>query len=121
MKYLVNRVEFEYLLFLIILKNKRGFLVTNLINVLRLAAIVEGVSLLILLFIAMPLKYYFGNTEVVPVVGMTHGILFIVFVALSSFVCQQKDWSEKFFILVVLSSMVPFATFLMDRKLKSLN
>ena len=93
----------------------------DLINILRFAAIVEGLSLLILLFIAMPLKYYYGNTEIVPVVGMTHGILFIVFVALSSFVSQRKDWSDGFWAMVVLSSMIPFATFVMDRKLKALS
>jgi len=93
----------------------------NLVTVLRLAAIVEGLSLLVLLFIAMPLKYYYGNTEIVPVVGMTHGILFLVFLALSSFVSQRKAWSDGFWALVVISSMVPFATFVMDRKLKTLS
>lgn len=93
----------------------------DLISILRLAAIVEGLSLLILLFIAMPLKYYYGNTEIVPVVGMTHGILFIVFVALSLFVSQRKAWSDGFWAMVVLSSMIPFATFVMDRKLKTLS
>jgi len=44
-----------------------------------------------------------------------------VFVALSSFVSQRKDWSDGFWAMVVLSSMVPFATFVMDRKLKALN
>ena len=93
----------------------------DLVSLLRLAAIVEGLSLLLLLFIAMPLKYYYGNMEIVPVVGMTHGILFIVFVVLSSFVSQRKAWSDRFWALLVLSSIVPFATFAMDRKLKTLS
>ncbi len=92
----------------------------DLVSILRFAAIIEGLSLLILLFIAMPLKYYYGNMEIVPVVGMTHGILFMVFVALSSFVSQRKAWSDSFLALLVLSSIVPFATFAMDRKLKAL-
>jgi integral membrane protein len=91
------------------------------ISILRFAAIIEGLSLLILLFIAMPLKYYHGNAEVVPVVGMTHGILFLIFFALSVFVSQRKAWSDSFWAMLVLSSMIPFATFLMDRKLKTLN
>ena len=93
----------------------------DLVNILRLAAIVEGLSLLTLLFIAMPLKYYFDNTEIVPVVGMTHGILFIVFLALSMFVSQRKAWSDGFWAMLVLSSIIPFATFVMDRKLKTLS
>ncbi len=93
----------------------------NLISVLRIVAIVEGLSLLVLLFIAMPLKYQYGNMEIVPVVGMTHGMLFILFLACALFVSNQKAWSDKFFILLVASSIVPFATFFMDRKLKTLN
>jgi len=92
----------------------------DFLGILRLVAIVEGLSLLTLLFIAMPLKYQFGNTEIVPVVGMTHGILFIIFLAIAMFVSQRKEWSDKFFMLLILSSMVPFATFFMDRKLKTL-
>ena len=93
----------------------------DLISLLRFAAIIEGLSLLTLLFIAMPLKYYYGNAEVVPVVGMTHGILFMVFLALSLFVSNRKKWSDGFWAMLVLSSMVPFATFVMDRKLKTLS
>ena len=92
----------------------------DFLGLLRIVAIVEGVSLLVLLFIAMPLKYQYGNTEIVPVVGMTHGILFIVFMACALLVSQQKAWSDKFFMMLVLSSMVPFATFFMDRKLRKL-
>lgn len=92
----------------------------DFLGLLRIVAIVEGVSLLVLLFIAMPLKYQYGNTEIVPVVGMTHGILFIAFMACAVLVSQRKAWSDKFFMMLVLSSMVPFATFFMDRKLRKL-
>ncbi len=93
----------------------------DLVSILRLAAIIEGLSLLALLFIAMPLKYYYGNVEIVPIVGMTHGILFMLFVAFSFFVSHRKSWSDGFLALLVLSSTVPFATFAMDRKLKTLS
>lgn len=93
----------------------------DLVSILRIAAIIEGLSLLTLLFIAMPLKYQYGNMEIVPVVGMTHGILFLIFVALSAFVCHRKAWSDGFWALLIISSMVPFAGFFMDRKLKALS
>lgn len=92
----------------------------DLLVLLRFVAIAEGLSLLVLLFIAMPLKYQFGNTEIVPLVGMTHGILFMVFLGFAMLVSQRKKWSDKFFMLLVLSSIIPFATFFMDRKLKKL-
>jgi len=92
----------------------------NLVSMLRLVAIVEGLSLLILFFVAMPLKYQYSNTEIVPIVGMTHGILFMGFVAFALYVSQRKAWSDGFLALLILSSIVPFATFVMDRKLKTL-
>jgi len=69
----------------------------------------------------MPLKYYYGLPEAVSLVGMTHGLLFLGFVAFCLWVSQQKKWSDSFCMLVVLSSMIPFATFAMDRKLKTMN
>lgn len=93
----------------------------DMVSLLRLVAMIEGISLLALLFIAMPLKYYYGMPEVVSVVGMTHGILFIFFCGAAMHVSQKKSWSEKFSFLLIISSMVPFATFAMDRKLKTLS
>jgi integral membrane protein len=46
---------------------------------LRLMALLEGSSLLLLLFVAMPLKYQFGMPEVVSWVGQLHGALFVIF------------------------------------------
>ncbi len=93
----------------------------DMIGYLRILAIIEGVSLLVLLFIAMPLKYYFAAPQAVSVVGMTHGLLFLAFVGFCLWVSQQKKWSEGFFMLVIISSVIPFATFAMDRKLKTMS
>jgi len=93
----------------------------RMIGYLRLLAVIEGISLLALLFIAMPLKYYYAMPEAVSVVGMTHGLLFMAFVAFCLWVSQQKQWTDRFFMLVILSSIIPFATFAMDRKLRTLS
>jgi len=92
----------------------------DLVANLRILAMLEGISLLLLLFIAMPLKYYQDMPEFVSVAGMLHGILFLALLVFSSMVSQKKQWSDRFWLLVVVSSMVPFATFVMDRKLKHL-
>jgi integral membrane protein len=86
---------------------------------LRILAIVEGVSLLTLLFIAMPLKYQFGLPEVVTMVGWIHGLLFMGFVFVAMSVAQKKDWSEGFTFLLVLSSMVPFGMVFMDKRIRA--
>ena len=91
----------------------------NSVALLRTLAIVEGISLLTLLFIAMPLKYYFDLPQAVTYVGWMHGILFMAFVFVAGSVAQRKDWSEGFLFMLVLSSMVPFGMVVMDRRIKA--
>lgn len=86
---------------------------------LRILAIVEGISLLSLFFIAMPLKYYFDMPQAVTMVGWVHGVLFMGFVFQAVRVGQMKAWSESFLFAVVLSSMIPFGMVYMDKKLKA--
>lgn len=85
---------------------------------LRLAALAEGVSYLVLLFAAMPLKYAFDMPLAVRIVGSIHGALFIAFGAslLAAWACHR--WPVSRPALVFLSSLVPFGAFLMDRSLK---
>lgn len=89
------------------------------VGLLRTLAIIEGISLLTLLFIAMPLKYYFNMPEAVTAVGWIHGILFMAFIYVAMTVGQRKDWSEGFTFMLVVSSMVPFGMVVMDKRLKA--
>jgi len=85
---------------------------------LRAIAFLEGMSLLLLLFIAMPLKYGFGMPQMVKVVGMAHGLLFVAFVLMTLMLSIEKRWG--FFsttVKVLLSSLIPFGTFYIDRKI----
>ncbi|MDH5518745.1 MAG: DUF3817 domain-containing protein [Gammaproteobacteria bacterium] len=86
----------------------------------RLLAIAEGISFLLLLFVAMPLKYYAGVTQIVPLIGMLHGFLFMAFMMLSLDISHKLNWSTPFWLLVFISSMIPGGTFLMDMKLKQI-
>jgi len=83
----------------------------------RMLSLVEGISLITLLFIAMPAKYQFGYDFIWPV-GMTHGILWLSYVTLSMPVSHKQNWSVMFWMLVLLCSVIPFATFFLDRRLK---
>jgi len=85
---------------------------------LRLAALAEGVSYLILLGIAMPLKYAFGLPLAVRLVGSLHGLLFIVFGAALLSAWHSRRWPIRRPVLVFISSLIPFGAFLMDRSLK---
>jgi len=85
---------------------------------LRYLALLEGISWLMLLFVAMPLKYMAGNPYPVKVVGMTHGLLFIAFVAALTVVLNRKDITAALGAKVFVASFIPFGTFVVDGRLK---
>jgi integral membrane protein len=85
---------------------------------LRLVGLLEGVSFLVLLGIAMPLKYMAGMPLAVRVVGLAHGVLFVAFVLLVFEAMGSLRWSFKQVALALLASLVPFGTLLLDRKLR---
>ncbi|TLV01206.1 DUF3817 domain-containing protein [Dyadobacter luticola] len=82
----------------------------------RIVAFMEGVSFLVLLGIAMPLKYLAGLPQAVRVVGMAHGVLFVLFVILLVQVAIEKSWPFKKSILSFFASLVPFGTFYADAR-----
>ena len=88
------------------------------IQTLRAVGFLEGISFLLLLFIAMPMKYMMGNPILVKYVGMGHGVLFIVFLVVLFAVCEKQKWSLKVFILGLIASILPFGPFVFDHKIK---
>lgn len=76
----------------------------------------EGVSFLVLLGIAMPLKYFAGEPLAVRVVGMAHGILFLLYVVAAIHAALEYRWPWRRTALVLLASLVPAGPFLIDRK-----
>ena len=89
-----------------------------MISLFRKVSLLEGLSLVLLLFVAMPLKYQFDMPQYVAVVGMTHGILFLLYLLLSVITSHKARWSVGFWLLTLLCSVVPFAFIWLDRKLK---
>ena len=89
-----------------------------MINIFRKLSLIEGISLLVLLFIAMPAKYSFGYLDMIYPVGMTHGILWSAYVIGSLVLSHKQNWSIGFWLLVLFASIIPFACFLLDKKLK---
>ena len=91
------------------------------VKTLRAVGLLEGCSFLLLLFIAMPVKYMWDNPILVKYVGMAHGVLFVAFLVVLLVVCERQKWSLSVFILGLLASILPFGPFLFDRKLKQLS
>ena len=84
---------------------------------LRVIGFWEGVSFLVLLGIAMPLKYYAGEPGAVRVVGMAHGVLFMLYVGAAIQTALHRDWPWQRTALVLLASVLPAGPFVVDAKL----
>ena len=89
----------------------------SLLNIFRIVAFLEGVSYLLLLFIATPIKYISDNPEYVKLLGMPHGILFIVYIILAFLIKSDMKWANKTFLVVLVASVIPFGTFYVESKL----
>lgn len=88
----------------------------NTLKIFRWVSILEGISLLVLFGIAMPLKYMYDLPQMVEVVGMLHGLLFIAYVLFALAFKKRAQWELDILALVVMASIVPFGTFYVDKK-----
>lgn len=82
---------------------------------------IEGYSFLILLFIAMPLKYFFDYPVATKIAGMVHGILFILFCMQLLKASEDANWSMKENAIYFVASLIPFGTFYTNNLLKNYN
>lgn len=85
---------------------------------LRVIGIAEGISYLILLGIAMPLKYLAGVPLAVKLVGWLHGLLFILFCAALAHAMRKVGWPVGRALVVLVAALVPFGTLAIDGRLR---
>ena len=78
-------------------------------------AILEGVSY-ILLLIATSIKYLLHNEQYVKILGMPHGILFMLYIALAFLMQKKMGWDNKNMMIIILGSIIPFGPFYIDYK-----
>jgi integral membrane protein len=95
----------------------KGLLKTSL-GRLRLLGIAEGVSLLVLLGIAMPLKYFAGKPEAVKIAGWAHGLLFVAFIMAAFAAYHEYKWPLKKLAFAFIAAFFPFGTFVFDAQLR---
>jgi integral membrane protein len=94
------------------MKNRRP------ITLLRIVGLAEGTSFLALLLVAMPLKYFADLPIFVRIVGSVHGGLFLLYLAAATYAFWTHRWSYGKFAKVLLASLFPAGTFLIDRQLR---
>jgi integral membrane protein len=94
----------------------KQLLATN-IGRLRIIGFLEGISLLVLIFIAVPVKYIGNDPSIVKAMGPIHGALFLLFIVNTVSVGVEQKWQLKTISKVLLACVVPFGTFYIDRKI----
>jgi len=79
-----------------------------MLKMFRIISVIEGLSLIALFGIAMPAKYIFNYPDLVPYTGMTHGVLWLMYVLMSLSTSHEQKWSLMFWLLSMVLSVIPF-------------
>ncbi|MAH20620.1 MAG: hypothetical protein CMB96_04155 [Flavobacteriaceae bacterium] len=90
----------------------------NKISIFRIIAFLEGLSYISLLFVAVPIKYISNDPGYVKMLGMPHGLLFIAYIILALVLVFYNNWVKRNLLGVLVASVIPFGTFVVDYKLK---
>jgi integral membrane protein len=83
----------------------------------RTIAKLEGISFLMILLISMPLKYMYDMHMPNKIIGMVHGILFILYVLMLYWIADEKKWSGRIIFWGLVAAVLPFGTFVADKRL----
>jgi len=90
----------------------------NTLSIFRKIAVAEGLSYVVLVFIAMPLKYWADMPLAVKYTGWAHGLLFMLYIVLLIMAWTEYKWSFKKSAMIGVASLLPFVPFWVDKKLK---
>jgi integral membrane protein len=82
----------------------------------RVAAWVTGIGLLVLVFVAMPLKYFFGEPRPVALVGMLHGFLYMAYIVCTLILAERCRWRPLDAVVILLAGTIPIASFVAERR-----
>jgi integral membrane protein len=88
----------------------------NQVKIFKWISILEGISFLVLLLIAMPLKYIWNAPEMVRLVGSAHGFLFIAYILGAFFLFRPLGWDLKTLLIICVSSVIPLGPFYVEKK-----
>ncbi|MDX8388118.1 MAG: DUF3817 domain-containing protein [Ghiorsea sp.] len=88
-----------------------------MLKLFRIFSMIEGLSLISLIFIAMPAKYQFG-VDLVHTIGPIHGFLWLAYLPFMEVVSRKENWPIPLWNLAVLTSVVPFGCFFLEKRLR---
>ena len=90
--------------------------IENFLRAYRVAAWVTGIGLMILVFVAMPLKYFFGQPTLVAIVGMTHGFLYMAYIVCTLLLAERCRWRPLDAFVILACGTIPLASFFAERR-----
>ena len=82
----------------------------------RIVALLEGMSYILLMTFGLYFKYQLNDATFVKILGMPHGLLFLLYIVMAFLLRVEQNWNAKDFGIVLLASLIPFGTFYIDRK-----
>ena len=82
----------------------------------RIIALFEGISYLLLMTLGLYFKYQLSDDTYVKLLGMPHGVLFMLYILFALILRKQERWNFINFAIILLASLIPFGTFYIDRK-----
>ena len=82
----------------------------------RIVALLEGMSYILLMTFGLYFKYQLNDATYVKLLGMPHGLLFLLYIVMAFLLRVEQNWNAKDFGIVLLASLIPFGTFYIDRK-----
>lgn len=89
------------------------------LNIFLKIGMAEGISFLVLLFVAMPLKYFMDMPLMVKYVGWAHGLLFILYIAYLILAANEQKWKFKTMVMGFFASLLPFGPFIFENRIKA--
>jgi integral membrane protein len=97
----------------------KGMRIDTELGRLRIVSLLEGVSYLLLLGIAVPLKYVAGAPLAVQVLGRVHGLLFVLFVLALAQVAVAVPWTWRRVVNAIVLAVLPFGAFVFEARLRA--
>ena len=76
----------------------------------------RGIGLVILVFVAMPLKYFFGQPLLVAIVGMAHGFLYMAYIVITLLLAERCRWRPVDALVILVAGTIPLASFFAERR-----
>ena len=87
-----------------------------MILLFRIIAFLEGVSYILLMTVGLYFKYQLDDPSFVKLLGMPHGLLFVLYIITAFLLRRYMKWNIIDFMIVLFASVIPFGTFYIDRK-----